>query len=92
MSSLVTRGTARRTGASTYAMNNVVRVGKVIGGFLLLVAGIAMIALPGPGWLTIAAGLAILAGEFIWARRLLDRLKHHAGRLKTQAGRFAGRS
>ena len=72
-------------------MKNVVRLAKVIGGFVLLVAGIAMIALPGPGWLTIAAGLAILAGEFIWARRLLDRLKHQAGRLKEHAGRFAGR-
>jgi uncharacterized protein (TIGR02611 family) len=73
-------------------MNRVIRVAKVVGGFVLLVAGIAMIALPGPGWLTIVAGLAILAGEFIWARRLLDRLKHHAGRLKEQAGRFAGRN
>jgi uncharacterized protein (TIGR02611 family) len=69
-------------------MKRVVRIAKIAGGFLLLVAGIAMIALPGPGWLTIAAGLAILAGEFIWARRLLDRLKDHAGRLKQQAGRF----
>ena len=45
-------------------------------------AGIAMIALPGPGWLTIAAGLAILAGEYAWARRLLDRLKHHARHIR----------
>jgi len=74
--------------ASTYAMNRVVRVAKITGGFLLLVAGIVMIALPGPGWLTIAAGLAILAGEFLWARRLLDRLKTHAGRLKQHANRF----
>jgi len=39
-----------------------------------LLAGLAMLALPGPGWLTIAAGLAVLAREFSWARRLLDRL------------------
>jgi uncharacterized protein (TIGR02611 family) len=69
-------------------MKGVVRIAKIVGGFVLLVAGVAMIALPGPGWLTIAAGLAILAGEFLWARRLLDRLKHQAGRLKQQAGRF----
>jgi uncharacterized protein (TIGR02611 family) len=73
-------------------MKNVIRVAKVIGGFVLLVAGIAMIALPGPGWLTVVAGLAILAGEFIWARHLLDRIKHQAGRLKDQASRYAGRS
>ena len=74
--------------ASIYRMKGVLRIAKIVGGFVLLVAGVAMIALPGPGWLTIAAGLAILAGEFLWARRLLDQLKHQAGRLKQQAGRF----
>jgi len=63
-------------------MKDVLRYAKITGGFLLLVAGIAMIALPGPGWLTIAAALAILAGEFAWARRLLDQLKRQAGRLR----------
>jgi uncharacterized protein (TIGR02611 family) len=52
-----------------------VRIAKIVAGFALLVAGAAMVFLPGPGWLTIAAGLAILAGEFLWARRALDRLK-----------------
>jgi uncharacterized protein (TIGR02611 family) len=41
-----------------------------------------MIALPGPGWLTIFAALAILAGEFLWARKLLDRLKNQVNRLR----------
>jgi tellurite resistance protein TerC len=54
------------------------RVAKIIAGFALLVAGAAMVILPGPGWLTVAAGLAILAGEFVWARRMLDRLKQTA--------------
>jgi hypothetical protein len=54
------------------------RVAKIVGGFLLLGAGAAMVVLPGPGWLTIAAGLAILAGEFLWARKALDRLKQTA--------------
>src|SRR5262244_4030227 len=58
------------------------RYGKIAGGFLLLAAGIAMIALPGPGWLTILAALAILAGEFLWARKLLDRLKSQVNRLR----------
>jgi uncharacterized protein (TIGR02611 family) len=48
---------------------------KIGVGFVLLVAGAAMVVLPGPGWLTIVAGLAMLAGEFQWARRALDRLK-----------------
>jgi len=51
------------------------RVIAVFGGFALLTAGIAMLALPGPGWLAIVGGLAILAREFTWAERLLDRLK-----------------
>lgn len=51
------------------------RVVKVIAGFTLLLAGIAMLALPGPGWLTIAAALALLATEYAWARRALDRVE-----------------
>ena len=89
MSLLVTgTGTMRQPQASTETVKSALRIGKIVGGFLLLAAGIAMIALPGPGWLTIAAGLAILAGEFIWARRLLDRVKDHAGRLKRRADQF----
>jgi uncharacterized protein (TIGR02611 family) len=56
----------------------VVRIARTAAGGVLLVAGIAMLVLPGPGWLTIAAGLAILATEFAWARRLLDQLKDGA--------------
>jgi uncharacterized protein (TIGR02611 family) len=51
------------------------RVAKIVLGFGLLGSGVAMLALPGPGWLTIAAGLAVLAPQFPWARRALDRLK-----------------
>lgn len=42
-------------------------------GSLLVVAGIVMLVTPGPGLLAIVAGLAVLAREFGWARRLLDR-------------------
>jgi Putative transmembrane protein (PGPGW) len=42
----------------------------IIGG-TVLVAGIAMLVLPGPAVLVIPAGLAILAVEFAWARRWL---------------------
>lgn len=53
----------------------VIRIVLVVLGFGLLAAGVAMLVLPGPGWLTIFAALAILAGEFVWARRLLDSAK-----------------
>ena len=55
----------------------------ILFGFTLLILGIAMLALPGPGMLTILLGLGILAAEYVWARRLLDRLKHHGDRLKS---------
>jgi len=41
-----------------------------------------MIVTPGPGWLTILLALGVLAAEFVWARRLLDRLKAQGQRLR----------
>ena len=49
----------------------------VIGCTVLLV-GVALLVLPGPAFLVIPAGLAILAIEFAWARRWLQRIKHLA--------------
>ena len=46
----------------------------IMGGFVLLV-GIALLILPGPAFLVIPAGLAILATEFQWAKRWSDRVK-----------------
>ena len=40
-------------------------------GSLVLVLGIVMIPYPGPGWLTVFAGLGILSTEYTWAKRLL---------------------
>lgn len=42
----------------------------VLGG-LVLALGLILIPYPGPGWLVVFAGLAILATEFAWARRVL---------------------
>jgi uncharacterized protein (TIGR02611 family) len=36
-----------------------------------VIVGIILIPFPGPGWLIVLAGLAILAAEFVWAQRLL---------------------
>ena len=44
-------------------------------GFTVFLFGIALIVLPGPAFIVIPAGLAILATEFLWARRLLKRVK-----------------
>ncbi len=40
-------------------------------GGLVVALGIVLIPFPGPGWLIVLAGLAILAVEFVWAQRLL---------------------
>ena len=41
-------------------------------GITVLILGIAMIVLPGPAVIVIPIGLAILATEFVWARRWLE--------------------
>jgi len=46
----------------------------VIGSTVVLL-GIAMLVLPGPGLLTIVGGLAILGLEFAFAKRWLERIK-----------------
>lgn len=46
----------------------------IVGGLVLLV-GIVTIPYPGPGWLIVFTGLAILATEFAWAQRILDYAK-----------------
>jgi len=44
-------------------------------GFTVLLIGVAMIVTPAPSILVIVLGLAILATEFIWARRLLNQIR-----------------
>ncbi len=44
-------------------------------GLTMLLCGALMLITPGPGWLLIFAGLSLLAAEFVWARRLLKRLR-----------------
>jgi uncharacterized protein (TIGR02611 family) len=46
-------------------------------GSLVVMIGIIAIPYPGPGWLIVFAGLSVLATEFVWAQRLLDKLREH---------------
>ncbi|MEH0825185.1 MULTISPECIES: TIGR02611 family protein [unclassified Micromonospora] len=48
-----------------------------IAGALVVTLGLALIPLPGPGWLIVIGGLAIWAVEFHWARRLLAFTRRH---------------
>ena len=56
-------------------------------GMTVLVIGIIFIVTPGPAFVVIPAGLAILATEFLWARRLLNRMKEKARRVWPMNGR-----
>ncbi|WP_055565655.1 TIGR02611 family protein [Streptomyces atriruber] len=47
------------------------QVGVFIVGLAVVVAGIIMLPLPGPGWLVIFGGMAIWATEFVWAQLVL---------------------
>lgn len=60
-------------------MNKAMRQAKKasigIAGAIVVLIGIVAIPYPGPGWLIVFAGLAILATEFAWAQRLLDKVR-----------------
>ena len=54
------------------------KVAVAVIGSTVLAIGIALIVLPGPAFVVIPLGLAILATEFLWARRLLRRVRQGA--------------
>jgi hypothetical protein len=59
------------------------RVAVTIAGGVLVLAGLAGLALPiVPGWLLIIPGLALLATEYVWAQRLLKVAKEKATQAK----------
>jgi hypothetical protein len=63
------------------------RMVRIAGGSTLLVAGTAMLVLPGPGILTIAAGLALLEKDVAWARRVTERVRERVpGKAGSQDG------
>jgi uncharacterized protein (TIGR02611 family) len=57
------------------------RIWRTIFGFTVLGIGIVMIVTPGPAVVVIPIGLAILATEYVWARRALKRLKQGGSKL-----------
>ena len=59
------------------------RLSRIVGGFTLLLIGVVMLVTPGPGWLVILLGLGLLAAEFVWAKRLMDRLKLEGHRVRS---------
>lgn len=64
------------------------RIGIAVVGGAVLLAGLAMIVLPGAAVITIPAGLGILALEFEWAERWLDVVRR---RSRALLARWRGR-
>ncbi len=59
------------------------RIKRIIVGIVgttVLIIGILLLVLPGPAFIVIPLGLAILATEFVWARRLLQKVKEKIAR------------
>jgi uncharacterized protein (TIGR02611 family) len=65
----------------------IIRAAVVAGGFTLLLAGVAMLVLPGPAFAVIPIALAILSLEFAWAGRLLEQALVQAERARESAKR-----
>ena len=63
------------------ALRHARRVIVLVVGLTVMAIGAALIVLPGPAFLVIPVGLAILATEFVWARRLLDNIKERGRQL-----------
>ena len=69
-------------------IDQVKRFFKILGGFTLLLVGAVMIFTPGPGWVVIFLGLTVLAAEFVWAKRLMERMKDQGARIKDSVMRM----
>ena len=61
------------------------RLIMAVTGFTVLLVGMAMIVLPGPAIIVLPAGLAILAGEFAWARNVLEKIKTKIRKISEEA-------
>jgi uncharacterized protein (TIGR02611 family) len=54
--------------------SRIIRIPFAVAGFVVLLLGIVMLFTPGPGWAAIVFGLGLLALEFTWAERALERI------------------
>jgi uncharacterized protein (TIGR02611 family) len=53
--------------------SRVYRIGFVVVGAAILIGGVVMLVTPGPAFVLIPIGLAMLSLEFVWAERLLEK-------------------
>jgi uncharacterized protein (TIGR02611 family) len=62
-----------------------VRIAFIVAGFTIFLGGVIMLVTPGPAFVLIPIGLAILSLEFVWAERALDRSLEEAAKAKKRA-------
>jgi hypothetical protein len=65
------------------------RATRIAAGGGLVLIGIPMLVLPGPGLFTIFAGITVVASEFVWAERLVEAVKEKTARLRGEDERSA---
>jgi uncharacterized protein (TIGR02611 family) len=65
--------------------SKIVRALYVVVGATLLLAGLAMLVLPGPAFAVIPIGLFLLALEFTWAEAVLQRSLEQADKARQKA-------
>lgn len=68
------------------------RATKIAAGSGLILLGIPLLVLPGPGLLTIFAGVTVVSSEFSWAERVVERVKEKTARLKSEDKRSSDES
>lgn len=61
-----------------FIWQNTKRAAVMVMGMVLVGGGLVMLVTPGPGLVLIVAGLAVLATEFVWAEKMLDKAKAQA--------------
>lgn len=73
-------------------LKQIKRIIVAVVGFTVLLIGIALLVLPGPAFIVIPLGLAILATEFVWAKRLLKKVKERFEKAKENISKSEGGS
>jgi uncharacterized protein (TIGR02611 family) len=63
-------------------ITKVKRIIVTVVGFTVLFIGIILIVFPGPAFIVIPVGLAILATEYVWAKNLFERIKRLSRKLR----------
>ncbi len=88
-----TLGRLRPADAATFLRRHARRIWILIAGTTVILVGIIISPLPGPGLSVLGPiGLAILASEFVWARRLAAMIKERSGPLRDATQRVAQRT